>query len=444
MAPSSTRVRAIILFTVVGVFLAAGLALSATDRASANDPPISAETDAPPATDRPSADAIASRLVQETVSIQEGESVLIVGSPRDLDLMESLAVHVRKQGAFPLVTLQNETMLKRMYDEVPAEYDRQAPDLSLKMLDIVSVIIDISYGETPGLLDEVDPARIAARAEANAAVMKKARERGIRTVEIGNGLYPTSALSERSGLSKDRLATLFWNGVGTDPDLLTRTGEAVREALRTGRTLRITDDNGTDLRMEINADRARISDGRISADDLDTNNRSVWLPAGELFLVPEPGSVQGTLTSALQYFEGQEIRNLQMTFENGRMTEMTADAGLDRLQALYRESGDAASEFAALDFGLNRSIPASNDDRLLTWMAAGMVTVGIGNDVWAGGDNDVPFAFYTHLKGVTVTVDDRTIVDRGVLQVRTMKPASREASAPAGASPTAGRYDPTG
>lgn len=82
MAPSSTRVRAIILFTVVGVFLAAGLALSATDRASANDPPISAETDAPPATDRPSADAIASRLVQETVSIQEGESVLIVGRPR--------------------------------------------------------------------------------------------------------------------------------------------------------------------------------------------------------------------------------------------------------------------------------------------------------------------------------------------------------------------------
>jgi aminopeptidase len=133
--------------------------------------------------------------------------------------------------------------------------------------------------------------------------------------------------------------------------------------------------------MEINADRARISDGRISADDMDANNRSVWLPAGELFLIPEPGSVQGTLTSTLQYFEGQEIRNLRMTFENGRMTDMTADAGLDRLQALFRESNDAAAQFAALDFGLNRSIPASNDDRLLTWMAAGMVTVGIGNDI---------------------------------------------------------------
>jgi hypothetical protein len=41
-------------------------------------------------------------------------------------------------------------------------------------------------------------------------------KRGVRTIEIGNNLYPTSWRAERYGMSEDDLSKMFWSGVNTD------------------------------------------------------------------------------------------------------------------------------------------------------------------------------------------------------------------------------------
>ena len=46
------------------------------------------------------------------------EHVLITGGAQDQALLENIAVHVRKAGAFPLVTLNSERMAKRLFDDV--------------------------------------------------------------------------------------------------------------------------------------------------------------------------------------------------------------------------------------------------------------------------------------------------------------------------------------
>ena len=52
---------------------------------------------------------------------------------------------------------------------------------------------------------------------------------------------------------------------------------------------------------------------------------------------------------------------------------------------------------------------------MVTWMAAGTISIGIGNNTWAGGDNDVPFDLFAHLTNGKLTVDRQTLVDRGKL-----------------------------
>lgn len=45
------------------------------------------------------------------------------------------------------------------------------------------------------------------------------------------------------------------------------------------------------------------------------------------------------------------------------------------------------------------------------------VTVGIGGNTWAGGDNSVPYALTVFLPGSTMTLDGKPIVEKGALKL---------------------------
>ena len=49
-------------------------------------------------------------------------------------------------------------------------------------------------------------------------------------------------------------------------------------------------------------------------------------------------------------------------------------------------------------------------------VATGMKNHYFGNDQWAGGTNNAPYARDVHLAGATVTVDGATLVDKGALK----------------------------
>jgi hypothetical protein len=45
-----------------------------------------------------------------------------------------------------------------------------------------------------------------------------------------------------------------------------------------------------------------------------------------------------------------------------------------------------------------------------------MITVGVGNNTWAGGDNAINFGFWWFLPGMSLTIDGTPIVENGVLK----------------------------
>lgn len=88
---------------------------------------------------------------------KSGESVLITGSPRDLELMEDLSVQVRRQGAFPLVRLRTDRMSRRLVVDVPERYDTQVPALYIELADAFDVRIEFDAADDPALLADVPP-----------------------------------------------------------------------------------------------------------------------------------------------------------------------------------------------------------------------------------------------------------------------------------------------
>ncbi len=73
------------------------------------------------------------------------------------------------------------------------------------------------------------------------------------------------------------------------------------------------------------------------------------MPTEEVFTTPDPSRAQGTLRSSLPLsFGGQLIRDLQLTFENGRIVQAEADTGADLVRSHLAtvENADRLGELA--------------------------------------------------------------------------------------------------
>ena len=362
--------------------------------------------------------ALADRLVKQAANIHAGELVLVSGSARDLELLEDILTSLRKVGANGIISLSSDRLTRMRYDEVPARFDANASAFDVKLSEFINASIVVAINEDPEVEAKVPPERLAAVSKSSEPVTALFRKRNIRIVELGNGLYPSAKQAAAVGVSLADMTKLFWDGVAVDPAKLQATGEAVKKRLATGKLVEISSANGTKLKLRVEARPVSVSDGVISDEDIKAGGAAVqaWLPAGEVFVAPVAGSAEGRVVIDHQMFMGKEIHGLQLTFKAGKLVSMTAKDGLAPLDALYKASGVGKDAFAFVDLGINPGVQLPAQGKLQSFIPAGMVTVGIGNNVWAGGENNVDFSVISFLPGCTLKVDGQTLVDKGTLK----------------------------
>ena len=360
---------------------------------------------------------LAQRIVNQSAGVKEGEIVLVNGIARDNDLLENIVIEIEKLGAYPLLSVDSEKLAKRSFSDVPEKYDTKEPKIGMALAKIANVTISIDGGETDGLLADIPPARLAARAKAGAPVGKELIKNKVRSVSVGNDLYPTEWRAKRFEMPLDNFAKLFWDGVNIDYSGLQTTGEKARATLA-GKELEITHPNGTSLKLNLESKPAYISDGIISADDIAKGNLSVFLPAGEAAVIPAANSGTGKFVVEKDYFNGKEVHNVVFNFENGKLTSMTGEGdGFAAMKTDYDARGEGKDMLSYIDFGINPSYALAPSSKFGNWVSAGMVSVGTGNNTWAGGSNESTGAVGGHLAGCTVKIDGKTVVENGVLKL---------------------------
>jgi aminopeptidase len=146
----------------------------------------------------------------------------------------------------------------------------------------------------------------------------------------------------------------------------------------------------------------------------------VWLPAGEVYVRIAPGSANGTIVADRLTFEGDEIEGLRIEVKNGRVTNLSASKGLERFKARYDAASAGKDAITVLDIGVNPNITIPENSKLRTYTPAGMVTISLGNDTWAGGSNNATFGMPIVLSGAQLTVDGKPIVENGKLVMGTV------------------------
>ena len=302
---------------------------------------------------------------------------------------------------------------------MPEKYDTQPDTLGMKLADIVNVNISVDSNETEGLLADVPPARLAARGKTGEPVAAQFRKNNVRSVNVGNDLYPTDWRAKRFEMTTEDLSKTFWEGVNVDYTSLQAKAEQVKAALA-GNEVHITNPNGTDLKLKVQGRPVYVSDGVISAEDMQKGAPyvTVFLPAGEVAITPVAGTAEGKVVVTRDFFNGKEIQNLTITFAGGKVTSMTGTGpGFEGFKADYDARGEGKELFGFVDLGINPNVKLSPTSKLGNWVPAGSVTVGTGNNTWAGGDNSISAGWVGFLPGSTVTVDGKMLVENGVLKV---------------------------
>jgi leucyl aminopeptidase (aminopeptidase T) len=368
-----------------------------------------------PMKDSPTA-ALARNIVRQAARVREGDLVHISGTPSDVEMVEELAVQARVLGAQPLITLTSDRLRRRLFDDVPAKFDSQPRRFDLALAGLADVLINMEATDESALLG-VPPARMTAFQKTGEPVNKKLRERGVRTVGLGNGLYPAPTRAKRFGLSVAELRKLYEDGLAADGAKMQSVGAKIQKTLSAGKLLRVSSPAGTDLTMRIERRPVHVSDGILTPEKEKKGGAAcmTWLPAGEVYVTPVPGTAEGKVVAPVVFWEGQEIRKLVLTFSAGKLTAMTAESGLERLQAVYKAHGPGKEQLGAIDIGINPGVRLPEGSKALNYVAAGIVTVALGNNTWAGGDVDVFFGLNCHLGGCTVKVDDTVVVESGKL-----------------------------
>ena len=363
-------------------------------------------------------EALATKLVNKCLNLKENDYLAIVGSTRDADLMHEVHLQSQKIGAEPFILLQSPYRARRYYDIVPEKYDTKFPWLNLQFSTFVTAQLGISTTEDLDLFKDVPPERFTVISENNKIVNDIFRRIGVKYVSLGNGLYPTESLAKQFRISKEELAKLFWDGINTNYNKLNEVGSAIKSTLKSGKKVQITDNLGTNIKMEITSQPVRLSDGFITDEEVKLGfpYTNEYLPAGEVFMPLVPGTANGKIVVNNKSYQGVDIENLTLEFKNGKLVSMSAKSGLEGYKERYDAAGEGKDELGSLDIGINPNIKFIPGSRMEAYMASGLVSLSMGNNAWAGGENTSDYSSVFFLPNANLKVDGKTIVKSGVLK----------------------------
>ena len=358
----------------------------------------------------------AERIVNQSLGVKPGEIVLINGSVNDIELMGAMQIAVNKAGGDPLLQLNIPKANKRSVMETPVEYLGQTRTSQLMLVRMVDAVINVNSIEDPDLFADVPEERLAATREGGAPLNAAFANASVRTVTLGQtGGVPTDAYAKSINADPKAMKDMFWKAVSVEPDALAMTARKISSMLAPGTTARLKTGDGTDLTFAIGMHESRVNAGRVADVGASSGPASVWLPAGEAYTCIDLDSANGTLVVPTTQFRGKNVKNLKISFRDGRMTELSAGSNEKMLQEFFAATDEATKRLSVISIGLNRESQPLKGSDYRSWEMGGMVTLGLGNNSWAGGDNDANGAFSTHLTGATLEVGQAKVVSDGAL-----------------------------
>ncbi len=357
---------------------------------------------------------IAKLVVNECLRVQPDEQVTVFSWDHTLDYASSVAFEVEQAGGIATTILQMNDLYWRYLKEVPeAQYARRQKGF-LSLLDQTDAWVQLGGPKDPSVYPTVPDERMGKMIEGGKAMGDKFLERGIRVLNLPIGLV-TPERARTYGFDYENWQRVTTNSLDVDHAKISALAGKIESKLQNATSIRITASNGTDLKLNLKGRRVHVHDGIIDKNDLDKGTRFETLPAGAIELAPDEASAEGTvLFDQPTALAGKMLTGLQLKFENGHLTNYTAQSNLDAFKGMYEKMSGDKDRLANIVIGLSprAELIGFFTDRIVQ----GTISIGIGGNKGIGGTNETQFGHEETLRKPTLTVDGYKLVDQGKIQ----------------------------
>lgn len=361
--------------------------------------------------------SIAQKMVNNSLMVQPGESVIISGTPAELDLLQELYVEVSKAGGKPTIELGIPDANKRALMETPVDYLKIPDVYQMMKLKSVDCFIQVGSVQNPDLFKDVPEEKVAEVRKANQWFANVYQTSDFRSVSLGQvGGIPTEAYAKTVGADHSTMLDMFWNAVDVDYEAMLEKGTKIGDLMKPGSKVEITSPEGTNLSFTIGDTAPRTNCGKTSESMGKSGPANAWLPAGEVYTIVDDNSANGTLVVPHKRWMGTTIRNLKFTFVDGKITSMEAAEGGEGLKQAIDLGTGMKDVLSLIDIGINANSHPLEGSDYLSYEMAGIVTLGIGANSWAGGSIESDFGTDFNLANTMIKIDGNTIIEDGQLK----------------------------
>jgi leucyl aminopeptidase (aminopeptidase T) len=305
-------------------------------------------------------------VVHDCLDVKEGEEALVICNPVTQNVGERLRGEAAAAGADAVLTVISER------PSHGAEPPRTVAE-AMAVADVVMAPTVQSLSHT--------------------ASRKRATDAGARCATL-------------PGVTEEMLARVM----SADMEGLRRKGHAVAEALDRASEGRITDANGTDLRLDLSGREAIPDAGELTATGAFGN-----LPCGEAFI--SPSGAEGTLVidGSLAGI-GLVDEPVELVVEGGHLTSARGGQGMAFME-LLTVHGEEATTIAELGVGTNEKAILTGEV-LEDEKIGGTCHIAFGASAGIGGTVQVPVHLDCVVMKPTLELDGETIARDGELLIR--------------------------
>lgn len=314
-------------------------------------------------------------IINYSLGVKPGEKVLVRGtSPAAAPLVAALYQAALRAGgqAFNYVHISQEESLTLEATEDPALLALANPMLKL-MYESCDCIIRVEASENPRALSDYPVEAQQARAKAGAEILHiQMRREGEGSLRRCTTQFPTHGYAQAAGMSLQQYEDFVFGACKLnldDPVAAWREVEKTQQRLvdfLAGKKRLYVRGNNIDLEMSI--------EGRSFLNARGTAN----FPDGEIFTGPVEDSVHGWVKFTYPaYYNGNEVLGVQLTFENGVVTQALAEKNEAFLQSML-DSDAGASRLGEFAIGTNQDIQRFTGSILFDEKIGGTVHMALG------------------------------------------------------------------
>lgn len=336
---------------------------------------------------------LARLLVQYSVAVQADQKILISGSTGSVPLVQALYVEVLKAGAHPQVDLAFPGQEYLFYAHAADHQIDQVDTARLHTYETVDAMIAVFPDLNPKSLSSIDAGLKQRRTRANEKLSQTVFKRwGNGELKwVGTG-YPSAALAQEAGMALPEYEAFVYEAMRLDLDdpvahwsAFSVEQEKICQRLNKVKTVRIVGQD-TDLSYTCAGRQWINCDGR--------NN----FPDGEVFTGPVEDSVEGQIRFSYPgIFQGQEVEDIQLAFEKGKVVKASAAKGEALLHALL--DTDAGARYVGeAAIGTNYGITRFTKHMLFDEKIGGTVHLAVGRGIPESGSKNQSAIHWDMLK----------------------------------------------